>query len=74
MSDWGATHSTVLAANSGLDMEMPDSQYFGDALLQAVQSGQVSPNRIDGTRCLALTDLFRHGLQNPLGNVYSWYL
>ena len=23
MSDWGATHSTILAANSGLDQEMP---------------------------------------------------
>jgi beta-glucosidase len=29
MSDWGATHSTIQAANSGLDMEMPDDTYFG---------------------------------------------
>jgi beta-glucosidase len=29
MSDWTATHSGVLAANSGLDMDMPGDVTFG---------------------------------------------
>lgn len=48
MSDWGATHSTVKAANGGLDMQMPDASFFGTPLLQAVQSGQVSMDRLNG--------------------------
>jgi len=66
MSDWGATHSTVLAANSGLDMEMPDSTYFGDALLQAVQQGQVSQSRIDDMAYRILLAMFTVGIfDNP---------
>jgi beta-glucosidase len=42
VTDWGAAHSTVKMANSGLDLEMPFPKYYGDKLLQAVQSGQVS--------------------------------
>src|SRR5699024_5253017 len=47
-SDWGGTHSTVAAANAGLDMEMPGSQYFGSALAKAVRHGAVSHGRLDG--------------------------
>jgi beta-glucosidase len=39
-SDWGATHSTSI--NQGLDQEMPDAFYMGDALKAAVQAGTVS--------------------------------
>jgi beta-glucosidase len=42
VSDWGATHSTVAAANNGLDMEMPGGQFFGAKLSEAVKAGQVS--------------------------------
>ena len=28
MSDWGATHSAIGAANGGLDLEMPSGVYF----------------------------------------------
>jgi len=71
MSDWGATHSTVLAANSGLDMEMPDSQYFGDALLQAVQNGQVSQSRIDDMAYRILLAMYTVGIFDnpPTGNL-----
>jgi beta-glucosidase len=48
MSDWGATHSTMLAANSGLDMQMPDDSFFGPALQQAVANGSVPVSRING--------------------------
>ena len=47
MSDWGATHSTNDSANHGLDMEMPDNRYFGDALKAAVQAGDVPQERVD---------------------------
>ncbi len=29
MSDWGGTHSTTQAADSGLDQEMPSGNFFG---------------------------------------------
>ena len=38
MSDWLATHSTVNAANAGLDQEQPDQQYFR-SLGTAIQNG-----------------------------------
>jgi beta-glucosidase len=47
VSDWGATHSTIEAANNGLDIEMPGDKYFGQALLTAVRQGQVSQATID---------------------------
>lgn len=50
MSDWQATHSTVAAANGGLDMEMAavdNGQYFGDALKTAVLDGAVPMSRLD---------------------------
>jgi beta-glucosidase len=47
MSDWGATHSTVSAANAGLDQEFPASKFFSDPLKQAVERGQVSTHRVD---------------------------
>jgi beta-glucosidase len=50
MSDWGATHSTVAAANAGLDQQMPDNSYFGDALEKAVAAGTV-PAEIGRASC-----------------------
>jgi len=51
MSDWGATHSTVAAANSGLDQqsgqEFDKSPYFGGALQEAVKTGAVPQKRLD---------------------------
>jgi beta-glucosidase len=47
VSDWGATHSTVLAANAGLDLEMPAGDYFGDDLRQAILDGEVSMATLD---------------------------
>lgn len=48
VSDWGATRSTVAAANAGLDLEMPGPpRFFGDKLNAAVQSGEVSKAQID---------------------------
>jgi beta-glucosidase len=47
VSDWGATHSTVKAAMGGLDLEMPGSSYFGDALKKAVEGGEVPTSRLN---------------------------
>ena len=51
MSDWGATHSTVAAANAGLDQDSGfpfDTQpFFGAPLKAAVASGKVSAATLD---------------------------
>ncbi len=48
MSDWFGTHSTVPAANAGLDLEMPGPpQFFGDKLADAVRAGEVSESVLD---------------------------
>jgi beta-glucosidase len=52
MSDWGGTHSTVAAANNGLDLEMGsgekyDTYFFAKALLDSVKAGKVSVKTID---------------------------
>eukprot|EP01127_Copromyxa_protea_P012575 TRINITY_DN3300_c0_g1_i5.p1 TRINITY_DN3300_c0_g1~~TRINITY_DN3300_c0_g1_i5.p1 ORF type:complete len:594 (+),score=128.70 TRINITY_DN3300_c0_g1_i5:106-1782(+) len=62
MSDWGATHSTVLAANSGLDMQMPDDSFFGAPLAAAVQAGNVTRARLDDMVLRILTSMFSVGI------------
>lgn len=53
MTDWNAQHSTVQAANTGLDMTMPGSDYNGGTILwgpqltTAVNNGQVAQSRVD---------------------------
>lgn len=51
MADWGGTHSTVAAANAGLDQESGEEDdfavYFGASLKAAVVAGQVPMARLD---------------------------
>jgi len=48
MSDWGATHDGIAAANTGLDLEMPSPAYMSkDVLLAAIKEGKVSVATID---------------------------
>jgi beta-glucosidase len=48
VSDWGGTHSTVAAANAGLDCEMPGPPTWrGTKLLDAVRAGEVTEETID---------------------------
>lgn len=52
VSDWGGTHSSAAAANSGLDIEMGssgpyDQWHFATPLLTAVKAGQVSEKTIN---------------------------
>ena len=76
MSDWGAVHSTVKSAKSGLDLEMPGvadeanpaplddlwGSYFNSRLKAAVQSGAVTTAELDGMVTHILTAMFRIGL------------
>ena len=72
-SDWFATHSTVASANNGLDMEMPNSTYYGAALTAAVANGQVSQATIDDHVRRILVPMFRRGLfdRTQSGNLSS---
>jgi beta-glucosidase len=47
LSDWGATHTTAKAALAGLDMEQSGQTYFGSALKQAIEKGDVPMSRLD---------------------------
>jgi beta-glucosidase len=66
MSDWGATHSTIPAANAGLDQEsgypFDASPYFADALREAVDNGHVPPSRLDDMALRILRSLFDKGV------------
>jgi beta-glucosidase len=62
MSDYEATHSTVEAANAGLDQEMPTAKYFGDHLLSAIQTGQVSLTTLEDKVRRMLRTMFAFGL------------
>jgi beta-glucosidase len=66
MSDWGATHSTIPAANAGLDQEsgypFDASPYFADALREAVENGHVTAARLDDMAARILRSMFVNGL------------
>lgn len=62
MSDWGGTHSTASSASAGLDQEMPDDRYYGQALEKAVTNGQVTTATLNEHVRRILITMFRHGL------------
>jgi beta-glucosidase len=66
MSDWGAVHSTIPAANAGLDQEsgypFDASPYFADALKEAVEDGYVAAARLDDMTGRILRSMFANGL------------
>jgi beta-glucosidase len=62
MSDWGATHSTVGAANGGLDLEMPSGNYFNlQTLSPTILAGAVSMATIDDKVRRILRSIVRMG-------------
>ncbi|HEX6445687.1 MAG TPA: glycoside hydrolase family 3 C-terminal domain-containing protein [Streptosporangiales bacterium] len=61
-SDFGATHSTVPSVRAGIDLEMPNANYYADALKQAVTDGQVSVEQIDTMLVRRFTQMFARGL------------
>jgi beta-glucosidase len=66
MSDWGATHTTLGAANGGLDQETGDKSEaqhkFGARLTQAIAAGHVPAARLDDMARRILRTLFAKGL------------
>ena len=66
MSDWAAVHSTIYAANAGLDQEsgypFDNSPYFEGALKDAVTAGYVQRSRLDDMVHRILWAMFEHGL------------
>jgi beta-glucosidase len=65
MSDWGATHSTVNAANAGLDQEQPDNYWFQN-LGASVAAGAVSQSRLDDMAHRILRAMYAVGIfDNP---------
>ncbi|MEN0038163.1 MAG: glycoside hydrolase family 3 C-terminal domain-containing protein [Cellvibrio sp.] len=71
MSDWGATHSTIPAANNGLDQQsglpFDAAAYFKEPLKEAVNNGWVSPARLDDMAGRVLHALFELGvMDNPV--------
>src|SRR5690348_5019138 len=76
MSDWGAVHSTVAAANAGLDLEMPGPpQYFGPRLQAAVRNWQVDEHTVDEAARRVVRTVLRSGLLDgrprPRGELLS---
>ena len=66
MSDWGGTHSTIPAANAGLDQEsgypFDASPYFADALGEAVFNGHVTDARLNDMVFRILREMFAKGI------------
>src|SRR5665647_1840886 len=71
ISDWGGTHSTVTAANNGLDVEMGsrppyENYYFANPLLDSVKAGKVSEKTIDDKVHRILWVLYKTSLSKNL--------
>ncbi|KAJ5595657.1 hypothetical protein N7450_002115 [Penicillium hetheringtonii] len=47
VTDWGAQHAGIAAANAGLDMVMPSSEMWGDNLTIAIKNGSMEASRLD---------------------------
>ncbi len=63
MSDWGAVHSSIPTAKSGLDLEMPKGEFLNQkTLLDAVKNGTVPLATINDKVKRILTVIFKLGL------------
>ncbi|MDP3830223.1 MAG: glycoside hydrolase family 3 protein, partial [Ignavibacteriaceae bacterium] len=63
MSDWGAVHSTIPTANSGLDLEMPNGKYLNkETLIGAIKNGLVKQYTINDKVKRILYVIFASGL------------
>lgn len=76
VSDWGGTHTSVEAANAGLDIEMGssgpyDQWHFASPLLAAVNSGKVSSSVIDEKVRRILWVMYQTSMSNrhPAGSI-----
>ncbi len=66
ISDWGwGTHDTLGMAEATLDIEMPIANFYGDPLIEAVETGAVAQSVVDDSVRRILTTKLRFGLDNP---------
>ncbi len=61
-SDFWAMHSTVPSALAGLDLEMPNDEYFGTPLEKAVESHQVPMSVINDKLIRRFSTMMKFGL------------
>jgi beta-glucosidase len=76
MSDWSGTHSTVPTVMAGLDLEMPNAEWYGDKLKKAVESGEVPMKVIDERvsnilRTMFVAKCFDPNFKNPPASVFK---
>ncbi len=57
--NWGIK-DTVTAANAGMNLEMPNTHYYGEALLEAVRKGKVPEGQIDTMVLQTIRTLLAH--------------
>lgn len=57
---WGI-NDTVKAANAGMDVEMPHTYCYGDALYKAVEKGTVALDKIDEAAVRIVRTMLAHG-------------
>jgi beta-glucosidase len=66
MTDWGGLHSTVAAANGGVDQESAHEfdreDFFGTGLRKSLTEGVVAPSRLDDMVRRILRSMFANGL------------
>ncbi len=63
MSDWGALHTTVAAANAAMDLEMPGPpRFFGPLLVQATHNWQVEQSVVDEAARRVVRLIIRSGV------------
>ena len=62
LSDWGGTHSTEKAVMAGLDVQMPDDEFFGGPLEEAMAAGRVPMRRLDDMVHRVLRSMFYAGI------------
>ena len=68
LSDWGGVHSTLAAANAGLDQESASGfdrqDYFGAPLAEALTDGKFDPQRLHNMVHRILRSLFAIGVMD----------
>lgn len=68
MSDWGSTHNSVLAANSGLDLEMAGGEKMNPKdMLHYLSTGQVTMETVDEKVRHILRVLIAFGFKDGIG-------
>jgi len=73
MSDWGATHSTSLAA--GLDIEMPAAAYMNNSHVHAaLQAGAATEAQVHEAVVRIFTPMFAVGVMDAPPGAWDWHL